>query len=203
VTARSRHRAAGFTLTELMVVVSIIGILATMAIVYMRPHSRPVDVAGRFGDFVHEANRRAIALGPVRADVATALGSKNRTRIVVSAVTATNLGFTAAFTMSRLVEAAPAANPPATWVPIATYTTDLFTLPDTWAPGVGSKAQLLAAGTLSNDWGAFQLACRPDGTCDPRTLFFQAATNVPTRDQFARVSVLPIGGAITTRTDWN
>jgi hypothetical protein len=53
--------------------------------------------------------------------------------------------------------------------------------------------------------------CFPDGTCDPRTLFFERqdpATGLtivtgPSYELQAKLSIMPLGGAITTRTDWN
>jgi prepilin-type N-terminal cleavage/methylation domain-containing protein len=197
---RRQRRQAGFTLTELMVVVTIIGVLVTMAIVYMRPRVRPLDAANRLGDLVREGSRRAVALGPVRADVVVALGSKARTQVL-----ATTSGTVVTFTLYRLQEAAlPTAN--GTWMPIESYAVDANVLAARWAPGVGDRTM---AGQLTT-WNTFVAQCKPDGTCDPVTVFFQASTTgpdcstatTPVYEQCGKLSIMPLGGAITTRADW-
>jgi prepilin-type N-terminal cleavage/methylation domain-containing protein len=196
---RRQCRQAGFTLTELMVVVTIIGVLVTMAIVYMRPRVRPVDAANRLGDLVHEASRRAVALGPVRADVVVALGSKARTQIL-----ATTSGSAVTFTLYRLQEATPAIT--SAWMPIESYTVDANVLAVNFAPGVGDRTM----GGQLNTWSTFLLQCKPDGTCDPFTVFFQAViagpdcmtATTPVYEQCGKLSVMRLGGAITTRPDW-
>lgn len=200
-----RRHQAGFTLTEMLVVVSIIGILVTLAVVYMRPRVRPIDVATRVGDLVREAARRAVALGPVRANVAVALGSKARTAIF-AAQTGGSTAVT--FTLYRLEEFAD-GSAQGNWIPLESYTTDKNVLAVNWAPGVGNQS----LPGLSTTWNApappaaptagFSLQCRPDGTCDSRSLFFQAAIAAPAYEQLARLSVMPLGGAINTATDWN
>ncbi len=203
-----KRRQAGFTLTELMVVVAIVGVLVTMAIVYLRPRVRPIDVAIRFGDLVHEASRRAVALGPVRADVVHALNLRARTEIA-----AVPSGSTVTFTLYQFQEA-PLGTATGTWIPIESYTTDTKVVVDSWAPGVVDHT----SSKLATDWGAWTpplpdplpappprtpLQCRPDGSCDPCTVFFQAAISAPTHEQFARISIMPLGGAVMTSPDWN
>lgn len=225
-----RRRQAGFTLTEMMVVVTIIGILVTMAVVYTRGHVRPIDVANRVGDLVREASRRAVALGPVRANVAVALGSKARTQITAAAVPRTLPGSsppirftTVTFTLWRLQEDQPNTAITGQWIAVERYTTDDSVDVESWAPNVVDHT---SPGRTS-DWSGWAvpvsgsslppvppLQCRSDGTCDPYSIFFQAVlpgpscdptvpASVPLNAQCGKLAVMPLGGAITTLPGWN
>lgn len=185
-------RARGVTLVELLVVLAIIGVMSALALVYLRSDPKTIDIATRVGDLVREGSRRAIALGPVRPDVALALGSKARTRIRATA------GPQPTFILERLQEdPLPAAT--GTWIEVQRYTVDPSQIAESWAIGVGAHAAL----PLVLDWSTFVDQCYPNGTCDPRSLFFQSAGPVSPDDAFARMSIMPLGGAILLREDWN
>ena len=191
--APRRGRPRGFTLTELMMAVAIVGVLVSMAIVYLKPQIKPIDVANRIGDLVREANRRAVALGPVRAAVALNIGTKARTR-----VRGISGGRQPTFVLERLQED-PAPAPTAVWIAGLQYTVPRQVIAESWAEGVGAHEAL----SRSRSWPGLEAECYPDGTCEPHTLFFEAADPGSESERYARMSIMPLGGAIMTRRDWN
>lgn len=175
----TRRHEQGFTLTELMVVVAILGVLAALATVTVRPRATAVDAGHRFRAVVEEAGRHAVRLGSVRPEVVTAIGTRARSQIIADASGT-------AFHVQVLVEDAPPAAS-ATW-----ETIDSFALPRT-VRGVAYSSQLGAYSSVSleTDWTKFAIACFPDGTCERKTVFFEA-TEGSTSARLSRVAVLPL-----------
>jgi prepilin-type N-terminal cleavage/methylation domain-containing protein len=181
----------GFTLVEAMVVVAILAILSTLAIVYVRPSTKPIDVAHRFANLVQEASRLAVRYGPVRWDVAETLGERRRTRIVGDVVDST-----VTFTIEVLEE--DAGSPTAVWRPVQRMTVPSVVTAESFATTAGTYT------TVSHEtsWSTFSLSCYPNGSCNAATLFFSAERG-PTQDRQARVAVLPLGTATFVKNDWN
>lgn len=186
-----RRSERGFTLVEAMVVVAILAILSTLAIVYVRPSTKPIDVAQRFANLVQEASRLAVRHGPVRWDVAEALGERRRTRIVGGVVDSSVI-----FTIEVLEEDAGA--PTAVWRPVQQMTVPSSVTADSYATTAGTYATV----THETSWPSFTLSCYPSGSCSAATLFFSVERG-PTQDRQARVAVLPLGTATFVKNDWN
>lgn len=186
-----RRARRGFTLIEMMVVVAILAILTTLAIVSVKPKTRPLDVASRFANLVSDASRVAVNGGPVRDDVALAEGSKRRSRIVGS-VTNGVVGFA----VEVLVEVGSSATP--RWDRIQAMSLPRTVTADDFAMAVGDRGSL----ALTTDWTTFELSCFPNGSCTASSLYF-SSTEGSTRDRHARISVLPLGTATYIKNDWN
>ena len=102
------------------------------------------------------------------------------------------------------------------------YTTDSNVDVESWAPKVVDHTSL----ERTTDWSRWvfptaadpppipPLQCRPNGTCDPCSIFFKyvlpgpscdplTPPGVPIYDRCGKLAAMPLGGAITTRADWN
>lgn len=186
-----RRSERGFTLVEAMVVVAILAILSTLVIVYVRPTSKPVDVAHRFANLVQEASRLAVRYGPVRTDVVEALDERRRSRVVGDLVDST-----VTFTIEVLEEDSGTAT--AMWRPVQRMVVPAAVTAESYATTAGTYATV----TPQTSWGSFTISCYPSGSCSAATLFFSAERG-PTQDRQARVVVLPLGAATFVKNDWN
>lgn len=186
-----RASERGFTLTELMVTVGIIGVLVALGITLLRATPQPHDVASQVSSALAETSRKAVAGGAVRADVAAALGSPSRTRAVF---TATTDGVTV--TIERLEEdALPSTS--ASWVML----TSKHLHRSVTLAGYTPTAVLADGGSPSvsvGTTGTFEVRCNPDGTCTGITLYLENDRG----GRRARVVVLPLGGTPMTFAKW-
>jgi prepilin-type N-terminal cleavage/methylation domain-containing protein len=176
----------GFTLIEMMVVVSIVAVLLTLAIVYMKPTTKPIDVAARVANLIENASRIAVRGGPVSSATATSEGSARRTRITVSDPPGV-------FTLQAITSESPV-----TWTTIETYSVPSKVTTAAYATQAGAYSAV----TPLTSWSTFEVSCFPTGTCSAATLYF-SSTHGPSTDRQARVSVLPLGPSTYVVNSWN
>ena len=193
--ASSRRHQAGFTLTELMIVVVIIGVLAGLAYDLITPNLDPADTAEQAAMLMRETGRRATTGGAVRGDVVTNLGlapKPPRTRLHVLAGASPRV-----IAVEKLVED-PVPLHTASWVSVQTMKVPSSNVLTGWRPaadlagGVGPSVMLNASDEVV-------IQCYPSSTCDAATLYFD--TSSPPSNP-ARVVLMPLGGSPVVYDSW-
>ena len=185
------RRAAekGFTLTELMTTVTIVGILASVAVVGVK-EDREGDSARLVSNMSQEARRRAISGGPVRTAVANAGWGTARTSLVYS-VTA---GQSAVSLFVLAEDPEPAVT--ASWELVRT-----LNLPrETAIAGVADAAFTSQGGVFATIVAPVTKRWFPDGTSEASTVFIK-----PSGDRNGtnyRVATLPLAGTPMLFSGW-
>jgi len=181
------NRERGFTLTELMIVVAMIAVLAGLAIANFDTQPRASDASTTMAALIRETARKAVEGGAVRDDVVAGFGSA-RTRLVVTG------GDPILFEIERLVEDEGTSD--AAWVVVGTRTMSRGISAGGWS----DHAVLDDGGTPETVLGSGERAeihCYPEGICDGATVYFQGRGS-----DRSRVAILPLGGAPVTYRLW-
>ena len=184
-------REAGFTLVELTVVISIIGILTSLATVMLKRDRNAQDVAGVVAGRIGECVRLAQMSGPVRPDVAET-GITARVRLVVDPAS----GDQQTLTLARLLENELPAHT-AMWEDISTVVTGAGIR----IVGYRNEAVLTQGDEPTDLLGStstLSIECFPDGTTVARTLYLEGAGGT----ERARVAVLPLTGEALVTGGW-
>lgn len=183
----------GFTLSELMAVVAIVGILSTGAMVTLRRTEDPGHAAIRLANSLRQCQRLAVARGPVRSDVALALGDSARARLVVRPVSGSQAQVVAVELLEEEAEPSTAAS----WSPAGEFRMS----------GAIRLAGYRSSSELTRDLGPaaimgsteLVLECLPDGSTDAMTFYLDHDGSESER---ARVVMLPLRGEPVIMDGW-
>jgi prepilin-type N-terminal cleavage/methylation domain-containing protein len=182
---RTQRREGGFTLTEMMVVVAMIAVLAALAVANFDSAPRAGDAATTMSSMIREASRKAVEGGSVRDDVVAGFGTA-RTKLVI-----TNVSDQIVFSVEKLVEDPGSAD--ASWVVLGTRTMPKGLV----ASGYTDQAVLDDGNAPAVTLGTAEILCYPEGICEGGTVYFEGR-----RGDRARVAVMPLGGAPVTYRTW-
>lgn len=183
-TTRANHGERGFTLTEMMVVVAMIAVLAALAVANFDTAPRAGDAASTMAALVRETSRKAVEGGMVRDDVVPGFGTARTKLVIIN-------GDQITFSIEKLVEDPNATD--AAWVVLGSRTVSR----GVEAIGFTDTALLNDGNTPATTLGTAEILCYPEGICDGATVFFEGR-----RGDRARVAVLPLGGAPVTYRFW-
>lgn len=186
-------RQDGFTLTELMATIAIVGILSAGAVVTLRRPEDPGHGAIRLTNAVRQCARLAISRGPVRSDVATALGSTARARLVIRP----EIGSSAQVVAVEILEEEDEPSTAASWgtasqfrfsgsIRIAGYRTA-----SELTAGLGPGTAISSA--------EVSMECTPDGATEAMTFYLDSDAGASER---VRVVVMPLAGEPLTMDGW-
>lgn len=192
-TATSR-RQRGFTLTELMIVVVIVGVLAALSISLLNNKPRPIDAASQVSSKLAETSRKAVGGGTVRGDVVAALGSPARTRARFAIATSNQV---VSLSVQRLEED-PLPSATANWIELSSIELHSSIRLAGYTPTADLTGGATAPAVALGGGDSLEVRCNPDGTCDGITIYLASADG---RRQ-ARLVVLPLGGTPMTFDRW-